>query len=158
MKTLHSERQHYARIVAALMLALLPLTAVGVDQAVGSGAATAGGGVSTGGVYVNQAALGQVAGPVISGGVYQISSGFQSGIARTGEPRITRIIRAAGGRFRLRVTADAGAVLHLESSSSIGADAVWRREGAAAIGNGTEVELESDPSLTPARFYRVRLD
>ena len=158
MKTLHSDRQHYARIVAALMLAVLPITVVAAEQAVDAGAATAGGGVSTGGVYVNQATLGQVAGPLISGGVYQISSGFQSGIARTGEPRITRIVRVAGGRFRLRVTADVGAVLHLESSSSIGAGAVWRREGGAALGNGSEVELESDPSPTPARFYRVRVD
>jgi len=158
MKTLPSDRQHYARIVAALMLALLPITAVAAEQTSGAGAATSGGGVSTGGVYANQATLGQIAGPMISGGVYQISSGFQSGIARTGEPRITRIIALAGRRFRLRVMADAGAVLRLESSPTLGADAVWSSEGAAAIGNGAEIELEGAPSVTPARFYRVRLD
>ena len=73
-------------------------------------------------------------------------------------PRITGIITLPGGRFRLRVMADAGAVLRLESSPSLGADAVWRSEAATAIGNGAEIGLESDPSLTPARFYRIRAD
>jgi len=74
------------------------------------------------------------------------------------QPRITRIVMMAGGRFRLRVLADSGAVLTLESSPSPGADAVWQREGAAAIGTGAEIDLLSDPSPTPARFYRVRMD
>jgi hypothetical protein len=73
-------------------------------------------------------------------------------------PRITGITSLPGGRFRLRVMADAGALLRLESSSSLDADAVWRPEVATAIGNGAEIVLESDPSLTPARFYRVRAD
>ena len=73
-------------------------------------------------------------------------------------PRITGISRLPGGRFRLRVMADAGAVLSLESSLSLGADAVWRPEGGTAVGNGSEIELVSDPSPTAARFYRVRAD
>jgi len=73
-------------------------------------------------------------------------------------PRITGIITLPGGRFRLRVMADAGAMLRLESSPSLGAHAVWRPEGATAIGNGAEIGLESDPSITAARFYRVRAD
>ena len=64
----------------------------------------------------------------------------------------------AGGRFRLRVAADAGARLSLESSPSLGADANWRPEGTTAVGTGAEVELESDPSPTPARFYRIKTD
>ena len=74
------------------------------------------------------------------------------------QPRITRIVMIAGGRFRLRVAAEAGAVLRLESSPSLGAGAGWRPEGTTVTGNGAEIELESDPSPTPARFYRVRAD
>ena len=74
------------------------------------------------------------------------------------QPRITRIVMIAGGRFRLRVAAEAGAVLRLESSPSLGAGAVWRPEGATVTGNGAEIELESDPSPPPARFYRIRAD
>ena len=75
-----------------------------------------------------------------------------------GQPRITKLILMTDGRFRLRVAAEAGAVLSLESSPSLGAAAVWRREAATANGNGAEVELESDPSATSARYYRVRAD
>jgi len=141
-----------------MLLAVLSITAVAADRTIAAGAATAGGGLSTGGVYANQSTLGQVAGPLISGGEYEIRSGFQSGIARIGEPRITEIIALGGGRLRLRVIADSGAVLNLESSPTLGADAVWRREGTTAMGTGGEFELVSDPSLTPGRFYRLRVD
>ena len=77
--------------------------------------------------------------------------------ART-PPRIARIVMMTGGRFQLRVAAEAGTALSLESSPSLGADAVWRREGTTATGNGAELELQSDPSSTPARFYRIRAD
>ena len=72
-------------------------------------------------------------------------------------PNITSAMRL-GNRLRLRVTGEADAVLSLESSSSLGADADWRPDGTMAVSRGAEVELESDPSPTPARFYRVRAD
>lgn len=71
-------------------------------------------------------------------------------------PRITGIAFLAGGRVRLRVAAEAGLALHLESSPALGVDADWRSEAATATSSGAEVELESDPSPIQVRFYRIR--
>lgn len=74
------------------------------------------------------------------------------------QPNITKIVRLGGGHFRLSVIGEAGARLNLESSPSLGPNAVWRPESATAIGTGAEIEMDSDPSPGTARFYRVRAE
>ncbi len=73
-------------------------------------------------------------------------------------PRIVQWSPSIGGRLRLRVVAESGAVLSLESSPTLGPAAPWRREGAPITSGGAEVELESEPSVQAARFFRIRAD
>jgi hypothetical protein len=73
-------------IAMGLLLALALISFPDKSTAAGVGVATAGGGRSTGGVYANQATLGQIAGSPAHGGVYQNTSGFQSRNALPSEP------------------------------------------------------------------------
>ncbi len=73
-------------------------------------------------------------------------------------PRITSFIPTGGNRVRLRVLADSGSILHLESTATLGPGAVWTPESVSATGTGAELELQSDPSPTSRRFYRLRAE
>jgi hypothetical protein len=74
------------------------------------------------------------------------------------QPRILTMALFEDGRVQVGAAGEPDAVLSLESSLGLGADAVWSLDGTMAVARDAEVELESDPSATPSRFYRVRAD
>jgi len=77
---------HATFTVRGLLLILALMSSANPSTAAGPGAVSAGGGRSTGGVYVNLSTLGQLAGPPVGGGVYQLASGLQSRNAPPSEP------------------------------------------------------------------------
>ncbi len=89
------------------------------------------------------------------------SVAFRVSVTPTGvreRPRIVQWSPSVGGRLRLRVAAESGVVLSLESSPTLGPTASWLREGAQITSSGAEVELESDPAVRATRFFRIRAD
>jgi len=74
------------------------------------------------------------------------------------QPIIASPTRLGGTRIRVRIHGKAGTLYTLESSDELSSETLWFPDGTMALSNGEVTFLESNPSQTPERFYRVRAD